>query len=472
MIDTIKIQEKTVNFILLILLIIQPILDVISFFMMQNEMTAITTVLRMLLFAALVVFSFLISDHKKSYIIMCTVLGVFWILHMIGCYQDGYQSLFQDIAMYMRTIQMPLMTLCFITFFKKGNQIPKVIRFGFFCNYITITMVILLSYLFGMPESTYQTGIGIKGWFAIGNAQSCIVALLGPLTIYFAMKTKNHLYFVLISILVFANLFLFGTKVTLYTIYIIIIGNLILLLINRKKTIFIYSFFVLCLAAGVLGYEMSPCYQNQYRMGISLGEWDSDIAKLEEAHNINKAETEEDRQNINFDDYLEIYNLYNKPLVDRFGIENVVRKYNFSTSAKDLINNRNLKVNFSSLMMDEKSTMVHLFGFEYMDFISEGNIYDPENDFPAIYFSNGAIGLTMYLGFIGYFLLLIIRKLMKDFKGSFTLENGAVAITLLLMLGAAQLSGNVLRRPNVSIYLSLILAYVYYLCVLKKTSKE
>ena len=65
--------------------------------------------------------------------------------------------------------------------------------------------------------------------------------------------------------------------------------------------------------------------------------------------------------------------------------------------------------------------------------------------------------------FLLYFALLILKGLVTDFKGVFTVEAGAVGITLCLILGAAQFSGNVLRRPNVSIFLSLMLAYAYWL---------
>ena len=49
----------------------------------------------------------------------------------------------------------------------------------------------------------------------------------------------------------------------------------------------------------------------------------------------------------------------------------------------------------------------------------------------------------------------------EDLPGSFTLENFALLLVLVLVLGLAHFSGATLRRPNVSIWLSLILALVY-----------
>ncbi len=88
--------------------------------------------------------------------------------------------------------------------------------------------------------------------------------------------------------------------------------------------------------------------------------------------------------------------------------------------------------------------------------------YDMENDWPALFYYYGYIGFALYAAFVLYFIYLIIRRLVKDLKGSFTVENFTLLLCLALMLGLAQFSGAALRRPNVSIYLSLTLALIYY----------
>ena len=457
-------DRKKIDQILFILLIIQPLLDVFSFFMVENNMTIFSTLMRMALFGVVTLYTFIISDNKKAYFIAAGILGVFWILHMVGCFMEGYQSIYQDLAMFVRTVQMPVFTLCFITIFKKGNDVPKTIRTAFVCNYIIISAVIIASYAVGMPESAYPTGIGVKGWFAISNAQSCIISLLAPLTLYWAVKNKNKILSLIVVIIAYANLFFYGTKVSYYFIFISLFSMIFFMVINKKKDIAMYVILIGCMVVCGGAYKYSPCYENNYLMQASMDEWDADISKIQEEDKAHK----DPQEKLTMKDYEKIYNLYNGELVDRFGIEKVVEKYNYSTYAVDLIDNRKLKVNYSSLMMDEKGKMAHLFGFEYMDFVHDGESFEPENDFPAVYFSNGIVGLAMYLIFIAYFLVLIVMKLFKKFWKTLTLEAGAVGTTLVLMLGAAQLSGNVLRRPNVTIYFSLILAYVYYLCKLQK----
>ena len=80
--------------------------------------------------------------------------------------------------------------------------------------------------------------------------------------------------------------------------------------------------------------------------------------------------------------------------------------------------------------------------------------------------------MALYILFIAYFAFLIIKRLIKDWKGSLNLYNFALLITLGLQLGLAQYSGAILRRPNVSIYLSLILALIYYQTVRAPLSKK
>ena len=94
-------------------------------------------------------------------------------------------------------------------------------------------------------------------------------------------------------------------------------------------------------------------------------------------------------------------------------------------------------------------------------------IYDLENDFPSVFYYSGYIGFAIYILFIGYFAALILVGLLTRGKKLITLETGMVGITFALAVGSAQFSGNVLRRPNASIYVSVILAYIYYLTVIQ-----
>ena len=122
-------------------------------------------------------------------------------------------------------------------------------------------------------------------------------------------------------------------------------------------------------------------------------------------------------------------------------------------------------------MWDHSDSLTHLFGIDVSDIWLTGSC-DLENDWPAIYYYYGIVGFGAYLGFLLYFVFLIIRRLFMNFKTAFTTDNFILLITFALFIGLAQFSGSVLRRPNVSVYMSLVLGLIYYQTVVKSANEE
>ena len=88
--------------------------------------------------------------------------------------------------------------------------------------------------------------------------------------------------------------------------------------------------------------------------------------------------------------------------------------------------------------------------------------YDMENDWHAIFYYYGYFGFALYVCFVLYFLMLVLKKLRKSgLKSCLTLESFFLMLTLALIIGLAHFSGATLRRPNVSIWFSLVLALIY-----------
>ena len=73
-------------------------------------------------------------------------------------------------------------------------------------------------------------------------------------------------------------------------------------------------------------------------------------------------------------------------------------------------------------------------------------------------------------GILAY-MWLILKRVVQDFRGTVTLENFFLLLLFFLHIGLAQFSGSVIRRPNVSIYMSLAMALICYkttACPLRK----
>ena len=122
-------------------------------------------------------------------------------------------------------------------------------------------------------------------------------------------------------------------------------------------------------------------------------------------------------------------------------------------------------------MWDHSDSLTHLFGIDVSDIWLTGKC-DLENDWPAIYYYYGIVGFGAYLAFLLYFVFLIIRRLLRNFKTAFTADNFILLITFALLVGLAQFSGSVLRRPNVSVYMSLVMGLIYYQTVVKPANEE
>jgi hypothetical protein len=65
-----------------------------------------------------------------------------------------------------------------------------------------------------------------------------------------------------------------------------------------------------------------------------------------------------------------------------------------------------------------------------------------------------------------------LRGFWSGLRQFLTLETGAVGICFLLAIAAAQISGNVLRRPNVTIYFAAAAACLYSLTTLQRRPEK
>ena len=158
-------------------------------------------------------------------------------------------------------------------------------------------------------------------------------------------------------------------------------------------------------------------------------------------------------------------------MFERFTVDEIMAEYGFTTDAQTLINVRQQKSAYASLMWKHSDALTHLFGIDVSDIWLTGSC-DLENDWPAIFYYYGYLGFGAYLAFVAYFALLIIRRLFKNFKTAFTTDNFILLITFMLFVGLAQFSGSVLRRPNVSFYMALVLGLIYYQTRVKPVTEE
>lgn len=508
--------------IVFILIVMQPVLDVLSFFLGELGSNALSTLLRFVLMAALALLGFLVSDRKKLYVVFYLIAGVFWLLHMANCWRIGYQSMVQDAANFLRIISFLVFTLSLAMFFRQGKQVRRAILLGFGVNFLLFWLFTLLPWALGQPQYTYdKLFVGMMGWFSIPNAQSTIIVLTAPFAIFWAYRTGKYPVFIAMSLLCCGMMFATGTKLTFYSIFIICGAYVFLFFLQMGRQCLRYALPLLAIVVLVFVFRhQSPMDLRERMSAYSRGTYNELVEKSMAQSGANKdaiqkAQKESSKSATKKDEggkkpaqavqtmeeihrglfyvYEETYGEFFLDMNQRFGVYRVMEAYDFSTSSGILSDFRVMKSLFSRMVWEEKDLCTRFLGYEYNEVVVGDTIYDLENDFPAIYYFFGYIGFTLYMLVFVYIGLAVLRAFAVDLyrgmkplppaegrgpkvrrlalglwaglKSFLTVEMGAAGMSFLLAIIAAQISGYVLRRPNVTIYFAVSTAYLFHLCV-------
>ena len=470
--------DRNIDKFIILIFVLQPLMDIISFWVDKLGMgNTITLLLRFAVLAVTALVGFIVSKNKKIYIAFAFVALLALLGHCYACYLQEYLDPIDDIANYVRVIQMPLFVICFISFLKIGEHCYSAIEKGFVINFIIITISIILSVITGTYGHTYvDNEIGVLGWFNTSNAQSSIMSIMAPLMAVFAYRKKNYWIIILAVVASFAQLYFLGTRLAFMAMAVTVFGIALVMLVRKewdlKVLAILFISFVVCCAF----VKQSPMYRNQTVYAQSMNDKQGDANVMMNMTDSERSKEEWERMsNVEKKEILSvIYEFYNtKFLCRRYGIDEVLDAYDYTYSIQEITATRHQKIIFCDLLMKEQNSIwSKLFGMELSRMDYAGNIYDVENDFHGVFYLYGYCGLILVLLFIAYFVFLIIKVLLKDFKTYFTWEAAAFGMAFCIALVYAYNTAGVLRRPNSSFYLSIILAVIYYLTVLRDYRRE
>lgn len=463
-----------------LLFALQPVMDMISFWLDKLGMSTMPTLLlRMLVLAATALAGYTLSRRRKYYWCLAAVCIVFFILHAIAGLIAGYVSPFADLTNYIRVIQIPLFTMCFISFLRADKRVFRWMNLAFYISFALITASVVLSVITNTNPHTYaDTQTGILGWFSTTNSQASIVSMMTPILLCMAYRAKRPWVLALVAILACGQLYFLGTRLAYMAIFASTFGTIFVTAVCGKANKVKYAILVAIAVVCLVFVKQSPMYEHQMSYGATMEDKQSVLNTMSAQRGVAVTQ-EEKEEELNEEDgdiklmrqINQIYVYYRADLVQRFGLEKVVRECNFTTNILEFTGARKSKIMFCSMLMDELPFTSRLFGIERDQMVYKGESYDVENDFHGIYFLYGIVGLILFLAFLAYFLGLIVWALIKDIRKYFTVEAGAYGISLLLALINAYNTAGILRRPNASFYLSVILAVVYYLVKIKKYSR-
>ena len=455
--------------IMLFLCLLQPFLDVVSFW--QDELglsNGLTTLLRFAMLAAVMLLGFVLSERKRYYVALAGILALLTVGHVWSCLQWGYDAPMADLANTLRIYQLPMMTLAFVTFVRCNPDCLAQLRKGFFWCLMICAAVEVLSVITGTNPYTYENkSIGILGWFYFANSQSAILGMLVPVALaYTVEKRPGKLWPMLfVTLTGLGVLYFFATRLAYMSMVAAGFGLAVCLVIlwktsglSVKKPV---AILLICTVIGLAAYPVSPMYRNNVLVERNKVLKQQDIYEKVAADEVAALEQGLDGLALEEARLVSAYEEYLAGPTGEFGISRVSALYGYSTDADKVADDRLERLNFCKLLLEDQPGLSFWFGMEREDMSHDGITYDVENDFHGVFYLCGMAGLVLMVLFLAWFLLRILLALIRDFRGTFTLEAAGCGIALCCALAHAYFTAGVLRRPNVTFYLAVLLAVAY-----------
>lgn len=472
--------EKIKKNAFVILLVIQPILDIIAYFQYDRPGGTMAGYIRLVIMCALPIYVLCTTKKKKSFLIIMACMAAYCLLHVLNGFRVGYISLFKDVQYIALVMQMPILTVSFIYWLREKPYMEMTKR-AFLINLLLIFIANIVAYFTNTGRDTYvDQHVGFTGWFENANSQSIIIVSLIPLALclLIAMKSKWRPVWMLLGMAGSCFMLIWnGTKAAYFSIFIIFAAYAFYFVVEfclglRKKVKLQWiplALSILVFVGSVLVYPYSPRYQIGHMYDESTAHGQEEIDKIEHpdtssgssgSSGSSSSGSEEEQPPSEM--LLEYYRKNLSPdLIERFGFERVLAEYGGRPNAVQLSDVRLMKKIYARLVWEETDFITKLVGFEYPQMQTGDENFDLENDPPAILYYYGYLGAALYAVFIAFILFMVTKRLITDFKHTFSMENFILGLTLCLQLGLSIYSGALLRRPNASIYLSVILALCY-----------
>ena len=449
-------MKKYLKYWILIVLILQPVIDIAAYFTYQKQ-TMLTLVLRSLISFFIVLYTFVKSNNKKKYILYMLPICIFVLFHLLNSYRIGIIDAFKEVRYIVSVFNMPILTIALIDYIKNRKEYINQIKWGILINLFIIFISVVISIITNTYNSTYEF-IGITGWFYSPNTQSMVLTALSPLFMYYISKNNDNFIYVIAHLILFFLLFLNGTKACFFTLIVTYLVMLFVCIFDketvyRKIRIIITSIFI---AAVILFIDNSAMMMRKKDVLNNDNRIKNSI-KNEYANIDLKTLPKETVINI-LNDFE-----YWSELIDYFGEDIIYDKMYNHLHIEEFSNNRLRKKIYGEILFEKSDFLTKLVGIEYSSY-SSYPVVDMENDLTAIFYYYGYIGFALYAIYIMYFIYLIFKTFLKDKKVIFDGEFIFLAVTLFMLLFGSEYSGALLRKPNANIYMSVLLALIYFKC--------
>ncbi|MDV6036147.1 O-antigen ligase family protein [Bacillus sp. SM-B1] len=452
MITKLKQTDNYFPHFLLLFIVFQPILDLLtSFSIYVLHMSATVGIVVRFAFMLLAL-GYLLLHHKqqgaKKYILYLCLFGIVLAIGLVNNLMVKSPISFgEEVKFIMKSVYPIVLLFGYIIALKelKNNEYAfhKIITYFLYATLI-LSISIIVAMATGTDFPSYPNSkIGSRGWFFAGNDLSSIFAIMFPIVVLYSVhKTTSFskVYYWIPTVLAMYASIMIGTKVG-YGAIVITLGIALFFLfieymMHRKKEGKGFTYLVnTVVAAVVLGgllvlTPQTPIAKNM-SIHLQIYEYKKSVQEEKDRKEGKVVKEEEHKQG-------ELTDSEMKSLIysDRDKFLKVYKQY------------------YKEAPLSQK-----LFGMGYAgNYTTKMKLV--EMDFHDLFFAFGIIGFLMYVLPLLYFGIKIFIRLITNFKKLFSVKHMLLASTLVLSLGIGFMSGHVLTAPAVSIFFTVILAYM------------
>ncbi len=479
--------ERIYDFLLVLLLVLQPILELVWF----NNGTigevagfTIPTLVRFGLVGIIGVLSFAVVKFNRKYLLLlayAVLIVVYTVFHHDFCVDfyslvpgDFDYSLVNELFYIIRML-VPIAVIYFVfhsTITK--STMKKVILWiaGFSSLSVVITNILKISlgsysdkkilgnvfdWFFNVGKYTFND-LSSKGFF-YWSIFSTVLVLIYPMIIHWYFKEKKKRYLFLI-ILQGIALYMFGTKATTFSVLIelfVMLGvYLFCTVIKKDEQIqkMQIAIFTVVIAIFVFAIPYTP--------SLSRMSFDEDYKKA-----IDEAEKEREKEAFegDFEEFLD-KNYKFLSVKEEFLLESYSYKYDLEFW-EDLLNHTGPSQRMQNRIIEQRmlervkeinnDPMDTYFGLGYT---RTSNIYNLEKDFIYQFYSMGIIGVILLLGPYIMIILVAMLWMLIKFKDKANIENCSLVLGLGLSLFLAYYSGNVMESLGITIVIGALAGYL------------
>lgn len=398
-------MNKLINKIINIFLLLGPILDLLTgvcihYFKINLTIGIIVRLIFLLFICIITLFYF----KKKNVLIPYLIIGLYFILYLIGTIIYKDKGLFFEIQNLVKVFYFPIVFVSIYSFKDKIKTTNKLL----FSILIMYLVFIFIPLLLGIGYKTYEiTKEGSLGFFNAANEVGGIISILTPIMFIILVKGKNIILKISSVLIYLIVILMVGTKTPLLTLIITLGVSILYLMIkfikNKEyKKIFISFIIVLIGVTGLLLVLPKTNFYKNIKTHL-------DFLKVDNITDVFKDEK----------------------LVDHFIFS---QRLTFLKKRAKLYNKANI--------------YQKLFGIGYLDNGREVKMI--EMDYFDIFYSHGIIGFIIYFSILVY----LLRKKLKVDK---SYEGYMLKTSFILILVLSFFTGHIITAPAVSIIVTIIL---------------